>query len=106
MDKMRKKRDKIFGKYLLDSNPRLKHWCDKMMAIRFDPPARMEKTFNNLLKEARKTFNAGKRGPGRKHGIFRKCLKFWSYTDKTLINATHVGVEDLSCIDRPDSHTN
>jgi uncharacterized membrane protein len=106
---VKKMTDKGRDRYLkheYETDERVKAWWHKMAAIRFDKGELMEETYNDLLEEARETFNEGKRGNGKKGSLFRKCFKAWSYGKKVFINGTHSGVHELSCFDRPDDRSN
>ena len=95
-----------FLKKEYEENDKVKNWCDRLIAIRFDPAEIMMQTYNELLEEARLTFNEGKKGKGLKGSIFRKCLKYWKYGKKVFVNGTHATVKELSCFHRPCHRSN
>ena len=66
----------------------------------------MEATFNGLLEEARRNFNEGESGKGKKGSLFRKCHSYWAYANRTFINGSHATVHELSCYHRPEDRSN
>ena len=106
VDKMTKRGRDRFLKMEYKTNPDVQDWCDRMIVIRFDPPETMEATFNGLLEEARRNFNDGKSGKGKKGSLFRKCHSYWAYANRTFINGSHATVHELSCYHRPEDRSN
>ena len=49
-----------------------------------------------------KTFNAGKRGLGKKKSKFRACVKLCNYLDKVFLDGSHATCESLSCLNCKD----
>ena len=62
----------------------------------------MEKTYYDLLEEAREQFYGGVRGRGAKGTFFHRLYKFWNGIRKTYIATT----DALSCINWPERRSN